>query len=136
VLKTTDNLTWTVTFSGNTDDGLDGFSSLKDGVYDLNIDAAKVHSFGDPTVSMAANSTTVLHRLIGDTGAPVTPPGGATGTDFQAIVTTAKNLAFRSAFNNPAKYAAFLDFNGDGIINTGDNLQFRSRFNKSINWRV
>src|SRR5262249_14491173 len=41
-LATTDNIIWTVTFIGNTDDGLDGFNSLKDGVYDLNIDAAKV----------------------------------------------------------------------------------------------
>ena len=85
---------------------------------------------------MAANSTTVLHRLFGDTGAPATPPGGAPGTDFQAIVTTADNLAFRSSFNNPAKYAAYLDFNGDGVINTADNLQFRSRFNKSLTWRA
>ena len=136
VLKTTDNLTWTVTFSGNTDDGLDGLSSLKDGVYDVTIDAAKVHPFGDPAISMAANSTTVVHRLFGDTGAPATPPGGTPGTDFQTIVTTADNLAFRSSFNSPAKYAAILDFNGDGIINTADNLQFRSRFNKSLTWRV
>ena len=33
---------------------------------------------------------------------------------------------FWTSFNNPAKYAAFLDFNGDGIINTADNLQFQT----------
>src|SRR4029079_7686518 len=57
IVKTTDNMIWTVTFSGNTDDGLDGFSSLKDGVYDMNVDAAKVHPLGDPTVSMATASS-------------------------------------------------------------------------------
>jgi sugar lactone lactonase YvrE len=136
VLKTTDNLTWTVAFAGNTDDGQDGFNSLKDGVYDFNIDAAKVHPFGDPATSMAANSTTVIHRLFGDTGAAATPSGGTPGTDFQAVVNTGNNLAFRTAFNNPAKYAAFLDFNGDGVINFADNLQFRSRFNKALTWRA
>jgi hypothetical protein len=137
-LSTTDNTTWTVTFTGNTDIGADGFDSLKDGVYDLNIDAAKVHPLGVPGVSMAANQTTTFHRLFGDTNAAATPAGGTPGTDFEAIVNTGDNLAFRNAFNKPAGggYQAFLDFNGDGVINSGDNLQFRNRFNKSLTWRV
>jgi hypothetical protein len=137
-LSTTDNITWTVTFTGNTDIGADGFHSLKDGVYDLNIDAAKVHPLGVPGVSMAANQTTTFHRLFGDTNPAATPAGGTPGTDFEAIDNTGDNLAFRNAFNKPAGggYQAFLDFNGDGVINSGDNLQFRNRFNKSLTWRV
>jgi len=38
---------------------IDGFNSLKDGVYDMNVDAAKVHPLGDPTVSMATASSTL-----------------------------------------------------------------------------
>jgi hypothetical protein len=45
-------------------------------------------------------------------------------------------LAFRTDFNNPANYKAFLDYNGDGLVGSGDNLQFRSRFNKPLVWRV
>jgi hypothetical protein len=65
-----------------------------------------------------------------------TPSGGTPGTDFQAVVNTGDNLAFRRAFNNPAKYAAFLDFNGDGVIDATDNVQFRNRFNKGLTWSV
>jgi hypothetical protein len=106
----------------------------KDGVYDLKIDAAKVHLFGVPSVPMAANFTTTFHRLFGDTGAPATPAGGTPGTDFEAVINTGDNLAFRAAFNKPAGggYQPFLDFNGDGLINTTDNLQFRNRFNKEL----
>ena len=137
--STTDNITWIVTFAGNTDAGADGFNSLKDGVYDLNIDAAKVHLLGCPQrhhgrqfrrrPSTASSATPAL---------PATPTGGTPGTDFEAVVNTGDNLAFRAAFNKPAGggYQPFLDFNGDGIINTADNLQFRSRFNKALTWRV
>jgi hypothetical protein len=133
-----DKITWIVTFVGNTDAGADGLGSLKDGVYDLNIDAAKVHPLGAPTITMAANRTTTFHRLYGDTGLPSTPTGGTSGTDYQALVNTGDNLTFRAAFNKPAGggYQPFLDINGDRIINTADNLQFRSRFNKSLTWRV
>src|SRR6185295_16824073 len=137
-VTTTDSKTWIVTFVGNTDAGADGFNSLKDGVYDLNIDAAKVHLLAVPSVTMAANATTTFHRLFGDTGAPATPTGGTPGTDFLAVDNTGDNLAFRAAFNKPAGggYRPFLDFNGDGIINTADNFQFRSRFNKALTWRM
>jgi hypothetical protein len=135
-LNTSDNKTWVITFAGNTDTGADGFSSLKDGVYDLTIDAALVHPLGDPTISMTANSTTTFHRLFGDTNAVGTPSGGTPGVDFGAVINTGDNLAFRNAFNNPATYKAYLDFNGDGVINSGDNLQFRNRFNKALIWRV
>lgn len=133
---TTDKITWIVTFTVNTDDGSDGFKSLRDGVYDLNIAAARVHPFGVSGISMAANSSITFHRMFGDTGAPNTPAGGTPGTDFAAVVNTGDNLSFRGAFNNPAAYKSFLDFNGDGVINSGDNLQFRNRFNKALTWRV
>jgi hypothetical protein len=138
-LSTTDNITWTVTFSGNTEIiGSDGFASLKDGVYDFKIDATKVHRSGSPTVTMTANSTTTFHRLYGDIDSPGTPAGGAPNVDFSAVVNTGDNLAFRAAFNRPAPdYKAYLDFDGDGsIINTGDNFQFRQRFNKTLTWRA
>jgi len=137
-LSTTDDITWTVTFLGNTDAGLDGLASLKDGVYDLIIDAAKVHLAGAPSTSMAANRTTTFHRLFGDGNAPSTPAGGTTGVDYQAIVNSGDNLGFRTAFNRPpgVGYQLFFDFNGDGAVNSGDNLQFRSRFNKGLTWRV
>jgi hypothetical protein len=135
-LATNDNITWTITFAGNTETGVDGINSLQDGLYDLNIDASKVHPLGVPGVNMSGNVTSTFHRLLGDTGAPTTPIGGTPNVDFEAVVNTGDNLTFRGAFNNPANYKAFLDFNGDGIINTGDNLQFRSRFNKALTWRV
>lgn len=108
-MTTSDNITWVVTFSGNTDDGSDGFKSVKDGVYDLTIDGSKVHPMGAPGVNMEANATTTFHRLFGDSNAATTPIGGTPGTDFQAIVNTSDNLAFRSAFNNPLNYQAFFD---------------------------
>jgi hypothetical protein len=131
-----DNITWTVTFSGNTDDGADGFHSLKDGVYDLKIAAANVHPLGTPGVAMASDFTTTFHRLFAATQAATTPAGGAPGVDFTAIVNSGNNLFFRNAFNNPANYRAEFDFNGDGIINTGDNLALRNRFNKALTWRI
>jgi hypothetical protein len=135
-VATADNITWIVIFAGNTDDGADGFNSLKDGVYDFKVDAAKVHPQGIAAISMAASSTTTFHRLFGDTSPPATPAGGAPGVDFQAIVNTGDNLAFRGAFNSAATYKAFFDFTGDGVINSGDNLQFRNRFNKGLTWRA
>lgn len=135
-LATTDKISWTVTFSGNTEAGLDGVGSLKDGVYDLNIAAAKVHPSGAPAISMAANSTTTFHRLFGDSNAPGTPPGGTTGVDVQAIVNSGDNLNFRGAFNSPTSYKAIFDANGDGFINSVDNLQFRNRFNSLLTWKV
>ena len=94
-----------MTFTGNTDIGVDGVNSLLDGVYDLNITAAKVHPSGVPGVSMAADQTTTFHRLFGDTGAASTPPGGTPGVDFQAIVNTGDNLssAARSTTRRPTK---------------------------------
>jgi len=103
------------------DAGADGLNSLKDGAYDVDIDAAKVHLLAVPSVTMAANLMATANGWIcrsfeGDTG------------DI---------LAFRAAFNKPAGgYQPFLDFNGDGAINTADNLQFRSGFNKSLSWRA
>ena len=105
-------------------------------VYDFIVDAFKVHPLGAPGVGMSVNSTTTFYRLFGDTDAATTPAGGALGGDFQAVVNSGDNLPFRSSFNNPANYRAFLDFDGDGSINSGDNLQFRSRFNKALTWRV
>ena len=72
-LATADHITWTLTFAGNTDDGADGLRSLRDGVYDLVVDATKVHLLAAPGIPMAANSTTTFHRLFGDTGAPSLP---------------------------------------------------------------
>jgi outer membrane protein assembly factor BamB len=136
-LSTSDNTTWTVTFTGNTDIVADGFDSLKDGVYDFTIDAAKVHPMGDLGVNMAGDFTNTFHRLYGDTNAPTATPN-AGGADFTSIVNTGDNLVFRGAFNKPVGggYQPFLDFNGDGVINSGDNLQFRTRFNKSLTWRA
>ena len=103
------------------------------GVYKLTIDKTKVHPVGSPTTNMAADSTTVFHRLYGDIGAPT-----QTGSDFSALVNSVDNLQFRGAFNKPAGggYLAFFDVNGDGIVNTADNLQFRTRFNKTLTWTV
>jgi hypothetical protein len=136
VVSTLDNITWTVYFSGNTDAGIEGFQSLKDGVYDLNISAAKVHPLGSPTLGMATNASVTFHRLFGDSDDPAIPQGGDADSDFQAVVNTGDNLAFRNAFNSTAGYRPFFDFNGDGVVNTGDNLEFRNRFNKALTWSV
>jgi autotransporter-associated beta strand protein len=135
-VSTTNNIAWLVTFSGNMDLGDDGIASLKDGVYDLKVDAAKVHPVGSPNVNMFANSTTTFHRLFGDVDNAATPDRGAPGVDFAATVNTGDNLVFRGAFNNSTNYKPYLDFNGDGAITSGDNLQFRGRFNKSLIWSV
>jgi hypothetical protein len=141
ILNSTDKTTWTVTFAGvgTVETGIDGFASLKDGVYDLKVDGAKVHPLGNPGISMNGTQTKTFHRLYGDTDAPSTTPGGTPGVDFTAaVLSTGDNLAFRNAFNKPAGagYVPFLDFNGDGIVNSADNLQFRSRFNKALTWRI
>jgi hypothetical protein len=133
-VSSADNITFIVTFegSGTVEPAADGFSSLKDGVYDLNIDAGKVHLAGLPSVNMAANSTTTFHRLFGDTPTSI---GGS--TFLSAVVNTGDNFTFRSAFNRTAPdYQAYLDFDGSGLINTGDNFEFRNRFNKTLTWRV
>jgi hypothetical protein len=128
-----DNKTWVVTFSGagTVDTGADGFSTLRDGVYDYTIDATKVHPLGVPGVNMGASATGTFHRLFGDTNAPA-----VSGNDFTAVVNSGDNLAFRTSFNNAATYRVYFDVNGDGTINSGDNLQFRTRFNKQLTWKV
>jgi glucose/arabinose dehydrogenase len=131
-----DNITYNVLFTGNTEDGGDGFRSLQDGVYDFKIDKTKAHPAALPGVNMAADVTTVVVRQFGEIDAPTTPVGGTAGTDFETLVNTGDNLAFRTAFNSAPDYRAFFDFDGDGNITTGDNLQFRERFNKSLTWRV
>ncbi len=134
VLSTTDNVTWIVTFVGNTDPipVLDGISSITDGVYDLNIDATKVHPAGVLGVSMAGNSTFAFHRLFGDSDAPEALAAG----EYQAIVSIQDNFSFRGSFNSTSNYKASLDADGDGSINILDNFQFRSRFNKPLTWRI
>jgi fibronectin-binding autotransporter adhesin len=139
-VASTDNITWSVTWSGaGTELGVgsggvgDTQSSLTDGVYDLNITASKVHPLGTPGVSMANNSTTTFHRLFGDLDSPAAAPDGSVST----VVNTGDNIEFRTAFNRPAPdYKAYLDFDGSGIINTGDNIAFRDRFNLTLAWKV
>jgi hypothetical protein len=133
---TIDNVTWIVTFNGNTDNGKDGLNSIKDGVYDLRVDATKVHPVGVPALGMAASSLTTFHRLFGDIDAPAATPGPGGTTDFLARVTSIDNLAMTTAFNRPLAYNAALDFNGDGAITSLDNLFFRLNFNRPLTWRV
>lgn len=135
-VQTSDSINWVVTFLGNTDTGVDGLNSLRDGVYDFNTEAAKVHPLGSPAMNMTSNAKTVFHRLFGDANLPSTPSGGTPNVDFQALVNSGDNLTFRSAFNTPANYKPFFDFTGDAAINSGDNLQFRNRFNKALSWKV
>lgn len=137
ITPSADNKTWVVTFAGaNTEVGnTDQWASLLDGVYDFKIDAALVHPFGSPNISMLGNMATTFHRLFGDTGAPIGTPNG-TATDYEAVVNTGDNLQFRGAFNSAVNYKAFLDLNGDGIINSFDNFQFRNRFNKTLTWQA
>jgi fibronectin-binding autotransporter adhesin len=141
ILNTTDNKTWTVTFAAdaNTDVGVGGIggggdtlASLKDGVYDFNIDASKVHPMGTPGVNMASNATGVFHRLFGDLDVPVPAGDGS----VSSVVNTGDNSAFRTSFNNPLAYQPYFDFDGTGVINTGDNAAFRDRFNKALSWKV
>ncbi len=135
-LASSDNITWVVTFDGNTDNGLDGFDSLKDGVYDFHIVAGSVHPLGAPTINMTADSALTFHRLFGDTDAPTSPTGGPPDDDFVATLGIDDNFDFRSAFNNSTSSAAFLDFDGDSSIGIGDNFEFRSRFNRLLRWSI
>ncbi len=141
VLDTSDSITWIVTFAGNTDDGevgtgFDGLQSIKNGVYDFKVEAAKVHPVAVSSIGMAADSTTVFHRYFGDFNGAETPPGGTDNVDFVTIVAIDDNFAFRSAFNSSTNYRADFDFNGDGVIGIADNFQLRSNFNKALIWRV
>jgi hypothetical protein len=128
-----DKKTWTMTFSGAVETGIaDGLGSLKDGVYDLLIDGAKVHPFGMSTVRMASNTTATLHRLFGDTNPPETSSGG-----FLAAVDNQDKQALSNAFNRlGAEYKPYLDFDGNGAIGSADNFEFRGRFSRSLRWRV
>jgi hypothetical protein len=136
VPTSSDNTTWVITFSGNTDLGSDGYNSLQDGVYDFNVVSSKVHPSGVPGVNMTSYPTTTFHRLFGDTSPPETPSAGTAGVDYLAVVNTGDNLEFRGAFNSQPNYKAHFDFSGDGVINTGDNLEFRNRFNRTLTWKV
>ncbi len=135
-LATADNVTWTVTFVGNTDERTGGSNSIKDGVYNLTIDGSKVHPLAAPGADMADSFTLTFHRLFGDSNPPETPPGGSAGADFAAIVGVSDNFDFRSAFNNLGGYQSSFDFDGDGVIGVADNFQFRSRFNQPLTWSV
>ncbi len=138
--STADNITWIVTFSGNTDPSsmapADGLESLKDGVYNFHVDASKIHPVGVPSVSGAADANKVFHRLFGDANAPGTPIGGQTGVDFASILGTGDNFAFRSAFNGAPGAHPEMDFDGDGVVGIADNFEFRGRFNRLLKWRV
>jgi len=134
-VNTTDNKTYVVTISGNTDASVNGLGSLKDGVYDLNVDASKVHAMGTGA-TMAGNYSTTFYRLFGSTGGANTPVGGTAGIDFSARITSLDNFRFRQAFNNNANYLPYFDFNGNGAIDSGDNLAFRTRFNKTMTWSM
>jgi fibronectin-binding autotransporter adhesin len=135
-VSTSDNINWVVSFAGNLEVGLDGLVSIKDGVYDVNVTANRVHPVGQPGVNMLANSVSTFHRLFGDTSPAGTAAGGVAGVNFEAVVNTGDNAAFRDSFGLLGTYQAYFDFEGDGSINTGDNLAFRTRFNKSLKWNV
>ncbi len=134
--QTTNNITWTITFIGNTDpsipgDPFDGFASIRDGVYDLVVDTAFVHPLGVPSVSGTTETTTTFHRLFGDATGEQLPVIGNNHVTLGAID---DNFAFRSSFNNPTGYLAYFDYDGDGVIGIQDNFQFRSRFNQPLTW--
>ncbi len=125
--------TWVIEFSGNTDAGADGFESIKDGVYDLNVNLALVHPLGVPGVNGSGTSTFVFHRLFGDvTGEELPQLGNA----HVAVIAIDDNFAFRSSFNSVLGYKAYFDFDGDNNIGISDNFQFRSRFNRPLTWNA
>ncbi len=126
--------TWALTFAGNTDPGsTDGFESIKDGVYDLIVNAALVHPLGVPTVSGSGTTTSTFYRLFGDASGEELPQ---TGNAHVAIIAIDDNFAFRNSFNSAANYKSYLDFEGDTNIGISDNFQFRSRFNRPLTWNA
>ncbi len=126
-----DLVSWIVTFSGGTLDGPDGFRYLQEGVYDVVVDGSKAHPVAAPASTLLGNTTT-FHTLYGDNDGVLVQNGNY----VSASVDTSDNLIFRSAFNNPAQYQAYFDFDGDHFVNTSDNLQFRNRFNKPLTWSI
>ena len=94
-------------------------------VYDFKVDATKVRSFSNQTITMTNSSTTTFHRLFGDSNPPA-----QTGNEVSAIVNSGDNLGFRNAFNKPVGggYVAAFDYNGDGRIDIADFGQFSIRF--------
>ncbi len=134
VLSSDDNITWVASFSGNTDPSdpaANGFQSLRDGVYDLNVDPAKVHPLGVPGVNGSTIAPFTFHRLFGDATGEELPP---VGNSHVAVVAIDDNFAFRSTFANSSDYRAYFDFDGDANIGVADNFQFRSRFNRPLTW--
>jgi hypothetical protein len=117
-------------------------NSLKDGVYRIVVDGAKVHDRAQPLVNGSSWSG-AFYRLFGDVTGPTIIQLGLSA-QYTAIVNPADNLAFRNVFNcvrgelqeggAQSRYAAEFDFDGNGVINPLDYLEFLTRFNKPLSW--
>jgi hypothetical protein len=133
VVSSADNITWTITFdpsSTNLDKGtVDGFNSIKDGIYDFNFVNTLITPFGGGA-NMASPYTWTFGRAFGDITGSTFTNGGTPTTNTGAIaVNNADKLQFTPAFNNPPNYKIAFDVNGDGAINNADKLRFTPQFN-------
>jgi len=106
----------TLTFSGAPVVG----GSLADGVYDLRINAAKVHDATVPAQTLPADSTLVFHRLFSD----VDGDGDSDNADLFQMRST-----YTKSSTDPA-YKWYFDYDNSAVV---DNLDvFQIRFRRSI----
>jgi hypothetical protein len=107
-LKTTDNITWNITFPSYVG------GSLPNGIYDLTINAANVTSQAN-AMPLPSSQTYTFHRLFGD----ISGSGTVNNADY---------FAFKAAYgqsSGSAGYNPLFDYDGNGIINNADYFQFK-----------
>jgi hypothetical protein len=108
--------------------------SLKDGNFDLTIDATKVHDAADNALdgnrdgaggddfTFGTAAVDAFFRLFGD-------------TNGDRLVGIPEFNQFRSTFgkkSGEAGYNSYFDSNGDGVVGTPDFNAFRARFGKKL----
>ena len=113
-ITTADNLTFTLSFSAAAAIG----GSLPDGIYDLTVNAAKVHNSLMPSLTMVGgNQTFTFHRLYGDYNGNKT-------------VNSVDYTGFQTAFNQSTGSSAIplvLRLQQQRRINSYDYAQFKNR---------
>jgi hypothetical protein len=113
-IATTDNATYTLTFSGNQFIG----GSLANGRYILAVHASGVDAGGGP--QLASDQTLSFWRLFGD----------FYGT---ATVNNADRALFTQVYKGQyAAYVQYFDYNGNGVLDSADTTAFGQDLGKSI----
>jgi hypothetical protein len=117
---TTDGgLTWVIPILSNTSYS-DSTGSLKDGIYTVTINPAKVTG----GILTGTNLSTTFHRLYGD-------------IDGNKTVNSADYFKFKAAFGSTTGQPNFnsdFDFDGNGKINSADYFKFKANFGRKFTY--